>query len=339
MQIISPSDGLPQQLCSNCVRQLHELNEFRKNCFSSVSFLETLLLENIKTSNGTVVELKIEQKTDDSIEEQPESIVLILGENGKLIEERYKSIFENIETLNEEKKIKQELDHDYCSGEAKYSITCSPENTQNDVIATAVPETSEVNPKTSSGSKRKKIFRKQVRNVPNGRHSKDLCTICGALHNHTNMRRHIEIHMGPDRKHPYACTVCDKKFVNRLSFIAHVNRHNDVRPYKCNLCEKSFYGANLLRTHMNSHSTENKYPCSDCDKVFRYPHYLSQHRRIHKANAIYTCNFCDYTNVYLHNYKNHLRKHTGDHKFKCNICEKGFTKRYSLDRHLEKHQQ
>lgn len=167
--------------------------------------------------------------------------------------------------------------------------------------------------------------------------SKDLCIICGAMQSHGNLRRHMETHMGDKRKQPFACPQCDRKFINRPSFVAHVNKHNGVKPFGCTKCDKKFYGANLLRTHMYSHSTENKYSCQDCDKVFRYPHYLSQHRRIHRANTVYSCEFCEYTNVYLHNYKNHMRKHTGQYRFKCEVCSKGFSRKLLYTKHMAKH--
>lgn len=149
--------------------------------------------------------------------------------------------------------------------------------------------------------------------------NRDLCIICGSMQSKGNLRRHMETHLGEKRRQPFACQHCDRKFINRPSFEAHVNKHIGVKPFQCKVCDKTFYGSNLLRTHMYSHSTENKYACSDCDKVFRYPHYLSQHRRIHRANTVYRCEHCEYTNVYLHNYKNHLRKHTGEYKFSCKV--------------------
>lgn len=348
LQINRHSGGLPQHLCTYCASKINEFNEFRINCISSVDFLETALRENNKISNETVVvELEIEQENENSVDEQSRSIFLILNEDGDLIEKKLynskpESIFENIDKVQADDKINQDLDHDYCADETSSTAHGPSKNKlqpigiiKSELDPTIVPENPEQEQETPI-EKGCKTARKEVQTLSDG---KDLCNICGVLHSHTNMRRHIEMHLGPNRKHPYTCPKCDKKFINRLSFVAHVNRHNDVRPYKCYLCEKAFHGANLLRTHMNSHSAENKYACSECDKVFRYPHYLSQHRRIHKANTLYSCNFCDYTNVYLHNYKNHMRKHTGDYKFKCEVCDKGFTKKLSLERHLEKHQQ
>lgn len=167
--------------------------------------------------------------------------------------------------------------------------------------------------------------------------SRDLCIICGAMQSHGNLRRHMETHMGDKRKQPFSCPHCDRKFINRPSFVAHVNKHSGVKPFACTKCDKKFYGANLLRTHMYSHSTENKYACQDCDKVFRYPHYLSQHRRIHRANTVYSCEYCEYTNVYLHNYKNHMRKHTGQYRFKCELCLKGFSRKLLYTKHMARH--
>lgn len=230
---------------------------------------------------------------------------------------------------------RMELDHDYYIEATEMKVIAIDDDDDNksfiiDTIASVEEPMAESLELPDDGDKKKSRNRLSDQN-------KDLCIICGSMQSHGNLRRHMETHLGEKRRQPFTCPHCDRKFINRPSFIAHVNKHNGIRPFQCKVCDKEFFGANLLRTHMYSHSTENKYACNDCDKVFRYPHYLSQHRRIHRANTVYSCEHCEYTNVYLHNYKNHLRKHTGQYRFKCDVCSKGFSRKLLYMKHKEKH--
>ena len=50
----------------------------------------------------------------------------------------------------------------------------------------------------------------------------------------------ITEHPHDDKKRPYLCTVCDKRFTQK----GHLNRHKQLHTggelYSCTLCEKSF---------------------------------------------------------------------------------------------------
>lgn len=167
------------------------------------------------------------------------------------------------------------------------------------------------------------------------KNDKLLCSTCGTWQSQSNLKRHMQTHLGVARRAPYKCPHCGNTFINRPSFIAHTNRHEGIKPFECKICQKSFHGSNLLRTHMFSHSKTNQFACTECDKVFRFPHYLSQHRRTHNPPTIYKCEECDYSNVFLHNFKNHQRKHTGVFRYTCE-CGKGFNRRSLFSLHQER---
>ena len=375
-QEITPDDSLPKNLCSRCVKQLLACNSFQKLCMSSVDYLQDIVRQaesestmakeendekllnddcNGKDGPPTSLDIVLMNPDDDGSGEltdpDADMTMTLLQETdpNDIQVEYYVQKNECVGTI-----VFPEFDHDYYVETADIEIDTIDEYSKNGieddgletddgVVQSVVIE--EVNipvetvdsPLEMAEPEPEPISPPKPKRNRTAEQKKDLCIICGALHSHGNMRRHMETHMGSNRKQPYQCSQCDRKFINRPSFVAHVNKHNNQRPFKCTECEKSFYGANLLRTHMFSHSTENKYACTDCDKVFRYPHYLSQHRRIHRANTVYACDLCDYTNVYLHNYKNHLRKHTGEYRYRCEHCAKGFGRKLSYLRHLNKH--
>lgn len=326
-QDISPTDGLPQNLCSTCIKQLLSCNSFRQVCVTSADFLQSVIAfgqaeEHIE--NGTEdAERKVHKmKSDELVDiEYIQSEIETEAVEPEEPCEDDSNVEYYIEYITESTPPKLELDHDYYIDPTEVEMV--------DMDGQVLADDEEYDETHADESKSDE--------TPIADPTKDLCIICGSLQSHGNLRRHMETHLGEKRKQPFECPHCDRKFINRPSFVAHVNKHTGVRPFKCKVCDKAFYGANLLRTHMHSHSTENKYACTECNKVFRYPHYLSQHRRIHKANTVYSCDHCDYTNVYLHNYKNHLRKHTGQYRFKCEICSKGFGRKFYYTKHMNKH--
>lgn len=160
------------------------------------------------------------------------------------------------------------------------------------------------------------------------------CPDCGAFV--VNCRKHMETHKsGVDRKKPYVCELCQRAYINRPSYIGHINKHKNIRPYACGKCDKTFHGAANLRMHMNSHGTTRKFQCSECTKSFRYCHDLATHRRIHTQHPIYACDQCNYKNVKLQYVKRHALIHNSFYRFTCEHCLKGFNRKEYYRNHIQ----
>lgn len=161
------------------------------------------------------------------------------------------------------------------------------------------------------------------------------CPDCGARI--WNFRKHMETHKSDaERKKPYVCELCQRSYINRPSYIGHLNKHKNIRPYACDKCEKTFHGAANLRMHMNSHETTGKFRCNDCSKTFRYCHDLAKHRRIHMQSPVYACEHCDYKHVKLQYLKRHSLIHNSEYRFTCQHCAKGFNRKEYYRNHLQK---
>lgn len=164
--------------------------------------------------------------------------------------------------------------------------------------------------------------------------SKTEFPVCDAVD--ADVDKHMDTHKdNAEQRKPYVCELCQRSYINRPSYIGHINKHNNIRPYSCSKCDKTFHGAANLRMHMNSHETVRRFRCSDCSKTFRYCHDLATHRRIHTQNPIYACEHCNYTNVKLQYLKRHALIHNSEHRFTCENCAKGFNRKEYYRKHMQ----
>lgn len=307
-QAISKHDGMPQNICSACLKQLLNYNTFRTMCIESNIRLQNILTSNQNYENQSKLEHQYDTENSERdllVEQEIETTIITENHDTIIIETSFDLDHAYHIDLNDKKIIDEKIE--------PIEIISSIDPDDNDDYESDQT----VNAPDQSKDKYIGI----------NKNERLLCSTCGMWQSQSNLKRHMQTHLGGERRTLHKCPHCDNQYVNRPSFVAHLNRHAGIKPFECQICNKTFHGSNLLRTHMFSHSKTNKFACTDCDKVFRFPHYLSQHRRTHNPPTLYKCNECDYTNVFLHNFKNHMRKHTGVYRFTCDLCGKGFNRK------------
>lgn len=139
---------------------------------------------------------------------------------------------------------------------------------------------------------------------------------------------------------PYQCDQCDKGFVIKENYDAHLLSHTkpDVLPYKCGKCEKSFankkhlYYHNFKHTPLGSFSAKYKtHRCKICLRTFESADNLQEHRiQFHNrkrnnikitinAEGLYECDLCLKTYGHVIALKQHIRKTHGP-KNLCSLC-------------------
>lgn len=355
-----------RHLSATCVQQLQSI--LRRKIKG-----ETTSSESITTSSGPVVmKLQIEQlctdnddpkiieynineeETCDSFSKLPKNYENSEDQNGIDDLTDYHSINDLIVMQNDEEDDPNKYDeYEVNDGTYTYSIEyddtqqnddeieMETDNSQLDIVIKSEPiidladtvQTTEtlIEPikldATSNKGKRKEGKKSGER---------ELCPDCGGFF--ISLKNHLQTHRDKTIRKCYTCDICNAKFVNKASYVGHVNKHNNLTPFQCPKCDKSFHGKGNLRMHMNSHSTTNRYVCQECNKAFRYSHMLALHRRSHTLERVYFCEHCSYCSVNRENYKNHMVNHTGIYRFNCDKCSKGFKKKLYYLRHMKIHE-
>ena len=71
-------------------------------------------------------------------------------------------------------------------------------------------------------------------------------------------------HPRDDKRKPYLCTVCHKRFTRKIHLNEHSKTHTGKNVYPCTQCVKGFSSQSGLYQHMNIHA--GKYKCTECGK-------------------------------------------------------------------------
>lgn len=97
--------------------------------------------------------------------------------------------------------------------------------------------------------------------------AKSPCDTCGKSYNSTEMRYHLNKHLG---LFPYVCTVkdCDKSFTSPNLLRNHRSIHSEDRKFKCDECGATFKRLGSLNHHKSYHG-EPKIPCTVCNSMIR----------------------------------------------------------------------
>ena len=67
------------------------------------------------------------------------------------------------------------------------------------------------------------------------------------FHIKKELKRHYRIHTG---EKPFACQVCNRKFVQKSHLVQHQATQSDVRSFKCSICpEGRYFKTSFRQTH------------------------------------------------------------------------------------------
>ncbi|XP_059054181.1 zinc finger protein 585B-like [Achroia grisella] len=161
------------------------------------------------------------------------------------------------------------------------------------------------------------------------------CSVCQrTFSTKTLLYRHRQTHF---EQKTHQCTVCDKRFFSGYALRSHMARHRGERPYICSMCSKSFYNPTDLKVHFRLHTGEKPLKCSECNKTFRRHSTLCQHMKKHRGIRNHICSVCSKAFYEVSKLNAHMRVHTGERPFECNFCERKFAQQSALIYHRRTH--
>ncbi|XP_061824010.2 uncharacterized protein [Nerophis lumbriciformis] len=149
---------------------------------------------------------------------------------------------------------------------------------------------------------------------------------------------HVNVNMGTRTgERTFSCSVCAKKFSQRVRMLSHMRTHTGERPFSCSVCGKRFFDKSTMQMHMKTHTGETPYSCSVCAKGFIRNSDLARHVRTHTGEKPFSCLHCGKKFSKRETMLSHTLTHTGDKPFSCSVCRKGFFRNASLNRHMKIH--
>ncbi|XP_064073229.1 gastrula zinc finger protein XlCGF57.1-like [Vanessa tameamea] len=158
-------------------------------------------------------------------------------------------------------------------------------------------------------------------------------------HNGTidNLEAEIKIESSTDQ---FKCSQCNLVFEKYRSLISHSKKHKNLSKngiFKCNYCDRGFSSKGPLKRHLLLHSQERPFKCTKCPKCYVRRDALVAHMRKHSDVKRYTCEHCNKAFIQLCTLKDHIRTHTGETPFLCSECGRGFKNSSNLRQHLARH--
>ncbi|KAF2904319.1 hypothetical protein ILUMI_01847 [Ignelater luminosus] len=318
-------DGLPDQVCLQCVHYITKAFSFKQLCEQSDATLRQLLKEPIATSytkplvtddNLKAMFSVIEQKPTEFIDvgrermENDDILDPLIAVNDFVNENAVLQIEEKtiIHTLEVKKETTKEIQAD--SGQVTYPCKkCS------------ACFTSSID------------FKVHSRTHPKSAHY--ICQICNKSFRFAhNLNRHKPVH---DSAKCHLCSKCGKIFIRKDYFDRHMRSHNGERPHVCKLCGKALAAPYALIEHMRAHANEKNFVCSICGKGFARRAGIVAHRKTHEGIKTHACKVCGKRLSGSNSLKLHMKIHTGLRDHVCSHCGKGFTTRGNLVTHERMH--
>uniref|UniRef100_UPI0037E887D0 zinc finger protein 135-like n=1 Tax=Semicossyphus pulcher TaxID=241346 RepID=UPI0037E887D0 len=169
-----------------------------------------------------------------------------------------------------------------------------------------------------------------VSNTGNTSHSSECATSFG-------QKEQLQKHRIQTEVKPFRCSICGKRFPQKIYILTHMRTHTGEKPFCCSYCGAGFTQSSNLTSHLKVHTREKPFTCSVCKASFSIKKSLIEHMRIHTGEKPFNCSLCGKRFAQKGHMRRHLSVHTGEKPFLCSVCGKGFAQNVSLKKHSMVH--
>uniref|UniRef100_A0A6P7G3Y1 Zinc finger protein 260-like n=1 Tax=Diabrotica virgifera virgifera TaxID=50390 RepID=A0A6P7G3Y1_DIAVI len=358
IQVIQ-GDGLPNQICTQCLQSVNRAYTFKQLCEKSDMALRSYLSINLQPIALPTENLINEVKSDlFSTSEVLQQSSLFQDIFNDATTHSFVETFTNQNTSTDLAETMQSLQTiaEQCLPESWESdgniVPCNSDEATDNFSLDALYKCQfceNIFKDEWSLSEHLKIHTIQHRYF---------CNMCDKIYDDSNeLNKHIIEHTFIDNQKSqdidhtsskevfknFKCHVNfpDSKFLKRhLKEIHFIETGPEVeieKKFGCNICGKRYRHNKLLATHVRLHTGERPLSCDICGRNFALPSSLHKHKMIHSAEKKFVCNICNKKFSQSSHLNEHIRKHAGQRPHICNICGKRFTINSKLVVHMRTH--
>lgn len=257
---VDQNDGLPNYVCSSCIRSLRNWHQFRLKCNESYQLLERLKECEVETLDETE-EICVDSELivhDVNIEQ------IYIGRDTICTDKEQDS-------LNEDDQLIESVPEDDRFEPTQEIVDLKRSNQKENsgkIIHRKI---------TEGGGKKRYNYLRQ-------------CPICGIVMKR-GLKEHIMVHNDPTGR-PFKCDSCDKTYCRKENLRQHREREHLLIRYPCDVCGKVFSTKDILSVHRKLHNASVQYKCDQCDQVFNSNKYLYKHKQKHLGIKKFVCSYC-----------------------------------------------
>ncbi|KAF7275002.1 hypothetical protein GWI33_012282 [Rhynchophorus ferrugineus] len=362
---ILKNDGLPQNICKNCQKQINNAFQFSKACERSNSILLNLLnkedvkleakleandieksvtvkAEDVDLVSSDLIDVRLEsglRKNDTDTEENDKSTIL---QPVRYICSLCNKTYKFQKNLERHKCHKNQFLNDNKNQNSNELMCYKPTENVSKTDQTNQTIFKEKRNKDSDDSSHgDNVEFDNIDTAATEQESEDdfvmdySCDICSKTFKFRSLlNMHKRTHF---KERPFLCSICGKGFADKYGLRSHSITHSEKKPYTCNFCQSNFRTQGALKVHVRVHTGEKPYSCKECNKSFRQSANLIQHERIHSGEKPFECQICQKKFNHSGKLKVHFRTHSGERPFGCPHCNRYFAVKDTLKKHLWTH--
>ncbi|XP_028171073.1 telomere zinc finger-associated protein-like isoform X2 [Ostrinia furnacalis] len=349
--VIKQNDGLPSEICPDCLLELDTAVTFKAKCENSnIILLGTLPGNQITQLTEFSIDMKLEQikkeEPDDYVDDKDFEVEYLdtdvdfgldLDQIGKQETQ--------VETLNVKPNKETQFECHDCGEFFKSKCKLKVHWKRVHLLDKLVCETCKRAFKSTKAyvrhvksNNRSCLIAKKVTVEGIGKQRVFHCKDCAYKSRRIkDIQTHLVTHNG-DR--PFQCDLCQKRFTQQGSLQSHKETTHKLylKEITCQYCGKFLRGRNRIYLHLKTH-TDKQVQCDICKKVLSNKKILVNHLQRHTGVKMFTCETCASPFYTLSDLCNHRRTihQKGQHIYKCEICGYTTYRSETLKKHKARH--